>query len=102
MPINKPKRNIARDFSDCSLLANVIKHYLIQSQKHIIEVHNYIESSNLSQKKINWDHLNKKVLNKMDISVSDEDIIKIINFDPIVIEFILFSIKDAIKAYNSR
>ena len=31
VPISKPKKNIARDFSDCSLLSHVIKHYLTQS-----------------------------------------------------------------------
>jgi hypothetical protein len=47
VPINKPKKNIARDFSDCSLLSHVIKHYLAPASKGIIDIHNYVETSNL-------------------------------------------------------
>jgi hypothetical protein len=34
--INRPKRNIQRDFADGSLLAHIIHHYLPKSQKSIV------------------------------------------------------------------
>jgi len=39
--ISKQKKNLNRDFSDCSLMAEVIKHYLPNSHKILIDVHNY-------------------------------------------------------------
>jgi len=47
VPLNKVKRNLNRDFSDCSLMAKVIRHYLPASHKCIIEVWNYVESNKL-------------------------------------------------------
>ena len=43
--ISKTKKNLNRDFADCSIMAEVIKHYLPNSHKGMIEVHNYISSS---------------------------------------------------------
>lgn len=37
IPLSRPKKNIARDFSDCVLIAEVIKHFLPQ----LVELHNY-------------------------------------------------------------
>jgi hypothetical protein len=46
VPLSRKKKNIIRDFSDCSLLAQIIKHYLSQPYKGMIEVHNYVETLN--------------------------------------------------------
>jgi hypothetical protein len=36
VPTNRPKKNIYRDFSDCSLIAEIIKFHLPNSHKGII------------------------------------------------------------------
>lgn len=37
IPLSRPKRNIARDFSDGVLMAEIVKHYI----PHLVELHNY-------------------------------------------------------------
>ena len=37
IPLSRPKKNIARDFSDCVLIAEVIKHFI----PSIVDLHNY-------------------------------------------------------------
>jgi len=44
--LSKPKRNIMRDFSDCSLVAEILKFYLPIQLKSIIQVHNYVQTMN--------------------------------------------------------
>ena len=40
-PSKRIKRNLNRDFSDGSYLAELIKHYIPASHKKLIEIHNY-------------------------------------------------------------
>lgn len=65
VPLTKTKKNLNRDFSDCHLMAEVIKHYLPNSHKGLVEVHNYVSSEKVSTKKQNWLQLNRKVLSKL-------------------------------------
>ena len=51
---SRPKKNIARDFSDCLLTAELIKHYI----PRLVSLHNYPSSHNLKQKTTNWATLN--------------------------------------------
>ena len=60
IPLSRPKKNIARDFSDCVLVAEVIKHFL----PNIIDLHNYCNAHSITQKSNNWTTLNNKVLKK--------------------------------------
>ena len=64
VPLSRPKKNIARDFSDGSQMAKIIEYYLWPNQKQIIQVHNYIETFSIHIKQDNWDRLNSKVLIK--------------------------------------
>ena len=41
VPTERIKRNLNRDFSDSSLMAEIIKFHLVKSHKGIIDVHNY-------------------------------------------------------------
>jgi hypothetical protein len=41
VPVDRIKRNLNRDFSDASLMGELIKFNLVQSHKGIIDVHNY-------------------------------------------------------------
>ena len=45
----------------------------------LVDVHNYITSSNSQQKKANWILLNKKVINKLGHDLSEDDIDNLIN-----------------------
>lgn len=61
VPLSRPKRNMARDFSDAGtvfhdpvLMAEIIAHY----NPKIVELHNYIETGSVSQKLANWKTLN--------------------------------------------
>ena len=63
IPLSRPKKNIARDFSDCVLIAEVVKHFLPQ----LVELHNYSNAHRVQQKTYNWNTLNQKVLKKMSL-----------------------------------
>ena len=67
IPLSRPKKNIARDFSDCGkfelffilffsivLVAEVVKHFL----PNMIDLHNYSNAHSIQQKTYNWNTLN--------------------------------------------
>jgi hypothetical protein len=55
IPLSRPKRNIARDFSDGVLLAEVVHHYFPK----YVELHNYSAANSIRQKLYNWSTLNR-------------------------------------------
>jgi len=63
IPLSRPKRNIARDFSDGCLVAEVVKHYIPK----LVELHNYSAAHSQSQKMYNWNTLNLKVFKKLGV-----------------------------------
>ena len=83
--LRRPKKNIARDFSDGVLLAEIIKSYL----PHLVDLHNYPSCSNSKHKESNWNVLNNKVLKKMHIKLTKEEINSIIKAEPLAIEKLL-------------
>jgi hypothetical protein len=63
--LSRPKKNISRDFSDGGsyclndtlvLMAEMVHHFI----PRIVDLHNYISTSNVSQKEYNWTTLNVK------------------------------------------
>ena len=52
--LSKPKKNLARDFSDGILLAEIMRYYF----PHWIQLHNYTTANSSSSKYINWKTLN--------------------------------------------
>jgi hypothetical protein len=54
VPISRPKKNFARDFSDAVLVAEIIKHYI----SNLVEIHNYQPAHSKTQKLYNWNTLN--------------------------------------------
>ena len=83
--LSRPKKNIARDFSDGVLLAEIIKSYL----PHLVDLHNYPSCSNSKNKESNWNVLNNKVLKKMHIKLTKDEIDSIIKAKPLAIEKLL-------------
>ena len=61
VPLSRPKRNIARDFSDGVLAAELVAHYF----PRLVELHNYSPANSQQQKMYNWKTLNNKVFKKV-------------------------------------
>ena len=55
IPLTRPKKNMARDFSDGVLIAEVIAHHFPKN----IELHNYSAAHSTSAKTSNWNTLNR-------------------------------------------
>ena len=89
IPLSRPKRNIARDFSDGVLLAEIIKHHLPK----LVDLHNYSQAHSVSQKTYNWNTLNVKVLKKLGLNLSKQEIEAVVNMEPDAIEKILIASK---------
>ena len=54
VPLSRPKRNIARDFADGVLVAEIVSHYF----PRLVELHNYSAARSYAQKIYNWNTLN--------------------------------------------
>lgn len=52
-PLSRPKRNIARDFSDAVMVAEILNIYL----PNIVELHNYPPVNSIRKKRYNWETL---------------------------------------------
>ena len=83
--LSRPKKNIARDFSDGVLLAEIIKSYL----PRLVDLHNYPSCSNTKHKESNWNVLNNKVLKRIGIKLSKKEINDIIKCEHLAIEHLL-------------
>ena len=51
--------------ADGTLVAHVIRSYLPQKYRFLVQLHNYVDSNQTDQKRINWQLLNKRVLGKI-------------------------------------
>ena len=69
--LSRPKRNLARDFSDGLLVGEIIN----QRFPGMVELHNCVQSSNVQTKKSNWDTLNSTrfVVNKKERFLDEWD-----------------------------
>jgi len=83
--LSRPKKNIARDFSDGVLLAEIIKSYL----PRLVDLHNYPSCSNSKHKEANWNVLNNKVLKRLGIKLTKNEINDIIRCEHLAIEHLL-------------
>ena len=93
VPQSRPKRNIMRDFSDGNQIAHIIKYYLPHRFKGIVQVHNYVETSNKQVKIENWTQLNQKLLPKLNMHLAQDEIHAVVNCQAMMIESILFKLK---------
>merc|ERR1711976_1095387 len=85
VPLSRPKKNIARDFSDGVLMAEIIKYHL----PRLVDLHNYPSASSSTQKNYNWTTLNQKVLKKLGFQITKTNIQDIIACKQNVIENLL-------------
>ncbi|XP_028600358.1 sperm flagellar protein 1 isoform X1 [Podarcis muralis] len=93
IPLSRPKRNIARDFSDGVLVAEVVKFYFPK----IVEMHNYAPANSTQQKLSNWGHLNRKVLSKLNFSIPEDMVRKIAQCTPGMVELVLIPLRQKIE-----
>ncbi|XP_042326787.1 sperm flagellar protein 1 [Sceloporus undulatus] len=98
IPLSRPKRNIARDFSDGVLVAEMVKFYFPK----MVEMHNYAPANSTHQKLSNWGHLNRKVLSKLNFSVPEDIVRKIAQCTPGVVELVLIPLRQKIEAKQKQ
>ncbi|XP_012287950.1 sperm flagellar protein 1 [Orussus abietinus] len=89
IPFSRQKKNIARDFSDAVLMAELLKKYY---PRHV-DVHNYISSCSIVKKVDNWCTLNRRVLSKIGMKLSKEVINQLANSQSGVIEKVLIDLR---------
>lgn len=96
-PITRQKRNLNRDFSDAVPLAEILK----QHYPKLVDLHNYSPKNSFSQKLINWEILNKRVLNKLRINLSTVDMEQLARGKLGAIERLLNTIKVKVESKGS-
>lgn len=95
-PLSRPKKNIARDFCDGVLVAEMIKNVY----PTIVELHNYPSSNATKQKQQNWATLNRKVLKRIGISLSQKEIDDVVSCKQFAIEQVLAKIYNKIYSQD--
>jgi len=93
IPLSRPKKNIARDFSDGVLVAETVAHFLPK----MVDIHNYFSANAAGQKKINWNTLNRRVFSKMGIRISDSTIQQLIDSKAGAIEQVFWYLRRKIQ-----
>ncbi|KAI8850757.1 putative flagellar protein 1 [Chytridium lagenaria] len=93
IPLSRPKRNIARDFSDGVAAAEVIHHFCPK----LIDMHNYSSANAISQKMYNWNTLNQKVFRKIGYTASQDLIKDIVACKPGHVEYLLYEVRKKVS-----
>ena len=68
----------------------------------MVHTNNYVESSNKAVKIENWTMLNQRVLSKLGMLLTKEEIVGVTNCQYLMIETVLFKVKKAIDAFNKN
>lgn len=89
MTFSKPKKNLARDFSDAVFMAELLKKYY---PRHV-DIHNYVSGNSVAKKIENWCTLNRKVLSKLNMKLKKDVIGQLANAKPGVIENVLSELR---------
>ncbi|KAM3142075.1 Sperm flagellar protein 1 [Paramecium bursaria] len=98
IPLTRPKKNIARDFSDGVLLAEIVNYFLPK----YIDIHNYSQANSVKQKKYNWETLNTKVFKKMGFQLSREQVDSVIQCQPEAIERVLKFVQQKLEIFMEQ
>lgn len=98
IPLSRPKRNIARDFSDGVLLAEIISVYF----PSMVELHNYSAANSVQQKMYNFDTLNTRVLKKLGFQISRSTIDDVVKCKAGAIENVLNSLQIKMAKYREK
>jgi hypothetical protein len=98
VPLSRPKRNIARDFADGVLTAEIVHHYF----PRLVEIHNYPAANSYAQKMYNWSTLNTKVFKKMGWQLRQEELEAIVNCQPLAVEKMLKQVQTRLAKFGQR
>ncbi|XP_048864408.1 sperm flagellar protein 1 [Brienomyrus brachyistius] len=94
IPLSRPKRNIARDFGDGVMAAELVKHFYPK----MVDLHNYTPANSTQQKLSNWTILNRKVFSKFNFHIPEECVRKIACSTPGSIEPVLCTLRERMEA----
>ncbi|KAL4231899.1 Sperm flagellar protein 1 [Mactra antiquata] len=94
IPISRPKKNIARDFSDGVLVAEIVKYFF----PFMVEIHNYTPSNNSKTKEATWRLINRRVFNKLNFELADDVIKDLVCCKPGMIEKVLLMLQVKIES----
>ena len=97
IPLSRPKRNIARDFADGVLVAEVCHHYF----PRLVDLHNYPPANSMQQKLYNWDTLNSRVLRKLGATLPRHEIEAVCQCAPGAIERCLNALQLKMARYRA-
>ncbi|KAK9786385.1 hypothetical protein WJX73_004933 [Symbiochloris irregularis] len=89
VPLSRPKRNLARDFADGVLVAEVVRHHC----PRIVDLHNYSGAHSLDAKLYNWKTLNHKVFKRLGFVVARGECEAVCTGEPGAVERVLKLIK---------
>ena len=95
VPLSRPKKNFARDFSDGVLVAEVVRHFV----PRLVEMHNYIPAQSVAQKQSNWETVQAKLLKKLKVRITPGQIQAIVSAKPMHIEPVLHQLRQRIEAF---
>ena len=98
IPLSKKKRNLARDFSDGVLMAEVVNHFF----PRMVDLYNYQQGLRVDTKIYNWKHLNEKVLKKINFKLDTNTINALANSTPMVIEHVLWNFRELVNKVKSK
>lgn len=98
VPLSRPKRNIARDFSDGVLLAEVVAAYF----PDLVELHNYGPANSTQQKVYNLESLNNRVLRKIGFQLTKSQIEDIVNCRTGAVEYVLNTLQFKMAKYREK
>ena len=86
IPLSREKKNIARDFCDGVLTAEIMKHYYPK----LVDIYNYPEANSTQLKLVNWNTLCLKVFRKIGFSLTKNELENVVNSKPKAIENVLW------------
>jgi hypothetical protein len=92
IPLSRRKKNLARDFSDAVLLAEVAHHFF----PRLVELHNYDQALRIESKLTNWRTLNRKVLTNLGLELDRDAMAALAHARPGHIESVLWRLKQRI------
>lgn len=98
IPFSRHRKNIARDFSDGVLIAEILKVYLPQ----LVDLHNYYNTCSIRQKINNFDTLNRKILRKLNYNISSALINDIVHCKELAVESLLNELQYVISDYREN
>eukprot|EP01017_Pseudomicrothorax_dubius_P046123 TRINITY_DN8082_c0_g2_i1.p1 TRINITY_DN8082_c0_g2~~TRINITY_DN8082_c0_g2_i1.p1 ORF type:complete len:204 (-),score=64.85 TRINITY_DN8082_c0_g2_i1:165-776(-) len=95
IPFTRPRKNLARDFSDGVLVAEIMHYYFPK----LVDMHCYVPLHAVEYKINNWNLLNDKVFRKLGYLIEFKDVENIANCVPGAAEKILLFLYDKIQIY---